>query len=370
MKSNRVPASRLAWSTALRTSCMSTSETTSNVGMRDTIVSGRAPAVGGVGGAGPRPVGRDRGIVSPRGSVPEWPKGADCKSAGTAYEGSNPSRPTHPHGRPTARRGARAGSARLGAALAEAVPFITMPLRMCRDAILAAWRTGSRRQQVRRSRSGPARATTGRGPSDGRRGRRTPRRCAASILRRIPVVGRALDRLTVWDEAVRSRWPFSALGRTRPRARHGRRRRLAPARAPRHPRVHRRHAPSRSASVPAAVAVRPEAARRLVLRRPAAAASRPPSAPAGLFLGLVAVYGGLVLFMRVWYGLIRTLSQVPGVPVRKLVAVFALWIVPLLLVRPAVQPRRLQLRGPGRDDEPPHQPVPLRPRRSRGGARR
>ena len=28
------------------------------------------------------------------GSVPEWPKGADCKSAGTAYGGSNPSRPT------------------------------------------------------------------------------------------------------------------------------------------------------------------------------------------------------------------------------------------------------------------------------------
>ena len=28
------------------------------------------------------------------GSVPEWPKGADCKSAGIAYGGSNPSRPT------------------------------------------------------------------------------------------------------------------------------------------------------------------------------------------------------------------------------------------------------------------------------------
>ncbi len=25
------------------------------------------------------------------GEVPEWPKGADCKSAGDAYEGSNPS---------------------------------------------------------------------------------------------------------------------------------------------------------------------------------------------------------------------------------------------------------------------------------------
>ena len=25
------------------------------------------------------------------GGVPEWPKGADCKSAGTAFDGSNPS---------------------------------------------------------------------------------------------------------------------------------------------------------------------------------------------------------------------------------------------------------------------------------------
>ena len=34
--------------------------------------------------------------MAPRnqGSVPEWPKGADCKSAGTAFDGSNPSRPT------------------------------------------------------------------------------------------------------------------------------------------------------------------------------------------------------------------------------------------------------------------------------------
>ena len=28
------------------------------------------------------------------GQVPEWPKGADCKSAGKAYGGSNPSLPT------------------------------------------------------------------------------------------------------------------------------------------------------------------------------------------------------------------------------------------------------------------------------------
>ena len=28
------------------------------------------------------------------GWIPEWPKGTDCKSAGTAFEGSNPSPPT------------------------------------------------------------------------------------------------------------------------------------------------------------------------------------------------------------------------------------------------------------------------------------
>ena len=38
--------------------------------------------------------------------------------------------------------------------------------------------------------------------------------------------------------------------------------------------------------------------------------------------------------MRVWYGLIRTLAQLPGVPVRKLMAVVALWILPLLIVAP------------------------------------
>jgi hypothetical protein len=30
-------------------------------------------------------------MPSTRGGVPEWPKGSDCKSAGTAFEGSNPS---------------------------------------------------------------------------------------------------------------------------------------------------------------------------------------------------------------------------------------------------------------------------------------
>ena len=36
-------------------------------------------------------------IGSILGWIPEWPKGADCKSVGTAFEGSNPSPPTKPY---------------------------------------------------------------------------------------------------------------------------------------------------------------------------------------------------------------------------------------------------------------------------------
>jgi hypothetical protein len=58
------------------------------------------------------------------------------------------------------------------------------------------------------------------------------------------------------------------------------------------------------------------------------------ASPHGELLGLAAVYGGLVLLMRVWWGLIRTVTQVPGVPVRRLVAIGALWMVPLLIAPP------------------------------------
>src|SRR4030095_15846349 len=53
----------------------------------DTIT-GRRSVVGSAG----------QGIVrclTRRGEVPEWPKGADCKSAGDAFEGSNPSLSTN-----------------------------------------------------------------------------------------------------------------------------------------------------------------------------------------------------------------------------------------------------------------------------------
>ncbi len=53
-----------------------------------------------------------------------------------------------------------------------------------------------------------------------------------------------------------------------------------------------------------------------------------------MLFGLVAVYGGLVLLMRVWYGLIKALSRRPGVPVRYLAWILALWVVPMLVVAP------------------------------------
>jgi alpha-1,6-mannosyltransferase len=50
--------------------------------------------------------------------------------------------------------------------------------------------------------------------------------------------------------------------------------------------------------------------------------------------GVVAVYGGMILFVRVWFGLYQTLRLRPGVPIRQLSYMLALWIVPLLIVAP------------------------------------
>jgi alpha-1,6-mannosyltransferase len=50
--------------------------------------------------------------------------------------------------------------------------------------------------------------------------------------------------------------------------------------------------------------------------------------------GVVAVYGGMILFVRVWYGLFQTLRARPGVPLRSLAYMLGLWILPLLVVAP------------------------------------
>jgi len=53
-----------------------------------------------------------------------------------------------------------------------------------------------------------------------------------------------------------------------------------------------------------------------------------------LLFGLVAVYGGLVLLMRVWVGLARALTRRGGVPIKYLWLILALWVVPMLVIAP------------------------------------
>jgi hypothetical protein len=53
-----------------------------------------------------------------------------------------------------------------------------------------------------------------------------------------------------------------------------------------------------------------------------------------LLPGVVAVYGGMILFIRVWFGLVQALRHRPGAPIKTLAAMLAVWIVPLLVVAP------------------------------------
>ena len=76
-----------AWSTALRTSCRSTSDTMSK---RELVFRhAREDTVSVVA-----TVDRGFATMSRPGRMPEWPKGAVCKIAGVAYGGSNPPPPT------------------------------------------------------------------------------------------------------------------------------------------------------------------------------------------------------------------------------------------------------------------------------------
>jgi alpha-1,6-mannosyltransferase len=147
------------------------------------------------------------------------------------------------------------------------------------------------------------------------------------------LAGRVLDRLSIWDEAVRSRWPFSALVGAD----------ISPDTTGDGSQLLVRPAVLGFIAICAISIGSAQQQSPFTLKMtgawffgvPTANAGSPPShATTGLFLGLVAVYGGLVLLMRVWYGLIRTLSQRPGIPVKKIMGVFALWIIPLLVIAP------------------------------------
>ena len=54
----------------------------------------------------------------------------------------------------------------------------------------------------------------------------------------------------------------------------------------------------------------------------------------GVYFTLAAVYGGLLLLMRVWWGMIRLYHRCPGVSVKRMMWVFALWATPMLVIAP------------------------------------
>ncbi len=53
-----------------------------------------------------------------------------------------------------------------------------------------------------------------------------------------------------------------------------------------------------------------------------------------VYFSLAAVYGGLLLLMRVWWGMTRLYARCPGVPVKNMMWVFALWATPMLVIAP------------------------------------
>jgi hypothetical protein len=54
----------------------------------------------------------------------------------------------------------------------------------------------------------------------------------------------------------------------------------------------------------------------------------------GVYFTLAAVYGGLLLLMRVWWGMTRLYARCPGVATEKMMWVFALWATPMLVIAP------------------------------------
>jgi hypothetical protein len=60
----------------------------------------------------------------------------------------------------------------------------------------------------------------------------------------------------------------------------------------------------------------------------------PLPADKNLFIGLVAVYGGMVVMLQAWIALIRITRRHRGLPLRPFAAVFAAWTAPLLVVAP------------------------------------
>ena len=54
----------------------------------------------------------------------------------------------------------------------------------------------------------------------------------------------------------------------------------------------------------------------------------------GVYFTLAAVYGGLLLLIRVWWGMTRLYARCPGVAIKKMMWVFVLWSLPMLVIAP------------------------------------
>ncbi len=54
----------------------------------------------------------------------------------------------------------------------------------------------------------------------------------------------------------------------------------------------------------------------------------------GVYFVLAAVYGGLILLLRVWWGMTRLYARCPGVEMRRMKWVFVLWSTPMLVIAP------------------------------------
>ncbi len=65
---------------------------------------------------------------------------------------------------------------------------------------------------------------------------------------------------------------------------------------------------------------------------PASGIAPPPGQ--GLFLGVVAVYAGILLMLRAWYDVVTLCLRIRNIPYLALLPVFVAWVLPLLVVAP------------------------------------
>ena len=138
---------------------------------------------------------------------------------------------------------------------------------------------------------------------------------------------RGMDQLSQWDASVRSRWPFRGtvawdLG--------------PPGQGADGTRLLVRPAVLGFVAIFAIVlgACQPQSPFSLKKTGAWFFGVAPGPGTTGPLFGLVAVFGGLVLLLVAWYVLVRIVAQRPGLPVRSMLLVFAVWVIPLLIAPP------------------------------------